>query len=93
MCIRDSLIGGAGGDEILEFIGIEAGEFEENAIRPDIVFILACGAVDDGAALVEHAPGDDVPGEEGAGAARIVAGQIEGKMSEAGGHKNLFKFR
>jgi len=66
----DFLIGGAGGDEVLELGGVEAGELPEvSAEAAGEVIVFAVDAKDVGARFVEHASTDNKSAQGFAGAA------------------------
>ena len=76
----DFLVGGAGGDEVFELGGIQAGEFpEEGAEASGVEIVFAVDAEEVGAGFVEHAGGNDEAAEGFAGAAGWGFAQVAGE--------------
>ena len=71
----DLLVGGTRSEQLLDFIGLDALEFEEHLIKRAGVVIFANVALNIGSSLVDHAGHQRVAAETVAGAAGWFFGQ------------------
>jgi len=85
--LNDLLIRRASLDKIPKIISVQPCKFKKDPVQPDIIFIVTTRTVKDGAALIEHPPGNDVASKKSPRTPRIIDRQVKGQVSKVFRHK------